>query len=344
MVDPGLALAVFAAIVLGAALLLWPRSGLVARLGTLLRLTERERMEDALKHLHEREYRELRATVESVAGALEVGRARAVRLVARLEALKLVHSDGQLVSLTDRGRSEALRILRSHRLWERYLADRTGVAPADWHDEAERREHTLSSSRVEALSASMGHPVYDPHGDPIPTASGRLPPHAGVTVAALKPGQVAAIIHLEDEPREVYEQLLAAGLAVGSKVQLVDATPERVRLAVDGQEHTLAPVVAANVTVAPLLREVTAPDQPVKTLASLGLGEAGVVQEISPACHGPQRRRLLDLGLVPGTAVRAELRGDETGPVAYRVREALIALRREQAELVRIEPHGTETA
>jgi len=344
VVDPGLALAVFAVMLLGAALLAWPRSGLIARLGTMLRLTERERMEDALKHLHEREYRELRATVESVAGALEIGRARAVRLVARLEALHLVHSDGQLVSLTDRGRSEALRILRSHRLWERYLADRTGVAPADWHDEAERREHTLTTSRVEALSAAMGHPVYDPHGDPIPTASGRLPPHAGVTVAALKPGQVAAIIHLEDEPREVYEQLLAAGLAVGSKVQLVEVTPERVLLAVDGQEHTFAPVVAANVTVAPLPREVSVPDQPMKTLASLGLGEVGVVREISPACHGPQRRRLLDLGFVPGTTVRAELRGSVTGPVAYRVREALIALRREQAELVRIDRHGTKIA
>jgi DtxR family Mn-dependent transcriptional regulator len=337
VVDPILALGVFAVVALVTALVAWPRTGVIAWMRAAARLTERERMEDALKHLHECEYRDLRATVESVAGALEMARAGAVRLVARLEALDLVHSDGALVRLTERGRSEALRILRSHRLWERFLADRTGIAPADWHAEAERREHSLTVSQVEALAASMGHPVYDPHGDPIPTESGKLPAHIGVGVATLRPGQVAAIVHLEDEPREVYEQLLAAGLAVGAKVQLIEAQPERVRLAVDGEEQALAPVVAANVTVAPLPRDEPVPERPVEHLASLRLGEVGVVREIAPGCPGPQRRRLLDLGFVPGTPVAAELGGSPAGPVAYRIRETLIALRRDQAALVRID-------
>jgi len=341
MVDPGLALVVFSVLVMVVGVLAWPRRGLVSRLGGVLRLTQRVRMEDALKHLHDCDYRGQSGSVDSIAGALEITRARSVRLVADLEAAGLVRSDGQRIALTDPGRSEALRLLRSHRLWERYLADRTGVAPADWHDEAERREHTLTEGRVEELSASMGHPVYDPHGDPIPTASGKLPPHIGTAVAALKPGRVATIVHLEDEPREVYEQLVAAGLAVGSKIQLLDVAPERVRLAVDGLEHALAPVVAANITVAPLLPEEHAPEGPLETLASLSPGEEATVTEISPACPPPQRRRLLDLGLVPHTVVRAELQGAATGPVAYRIREALIALRREQAEMVRIERAAT---
>ena len=337
MVDPGMALVVFAAVVLVVALLAWPRRGLVSRLGEILRLTQRVRMEDALKHLHDCDYRGQHGSVDSVAGALEIPRARSVKLVIELEAVGLVHSDGQELSLTEQGRSEALRLLRSHRLWERFLADRTGVAPADWHDEAERQEQTLTEGRVEELSASMGHPVYDPHGDPIPTASGKLPPHTGLAVAGLKPGTVATIVHLEDEPREVYEQLLAAGLAVGSKVQLLDIAPERIRIAVDGLEHALAPVVAANITVSLLVRDDQAIEGPIESLALLSPGEAAVVTEISPACPGPQRRRLLDLGLVPHTVVRAELQGAVTGPVAYRIREALIALRREQAEMVRIE-------
>ncbi|MGD8727807.1 MAG: iron dependent repressor, metal binding and dimerization domain protein, partial [Gemmatimonadales bacterium] len=336
MVDPGLALIVFAGIVLVVAALAWPRRGLVARLREFLRLTQRVRMEDAVKHLHEHDYRGQRGSVDNIAGALEITRARAVRLVAELEAAGLVRSEGQDLSLTDQGRSEALRLLRSHRLWERYLADRTGVAPADWHEEAERREHTLSEGRVEQLSASMGHPVYDPHGDPIPTASGKLPPHTGVSVAGLEPGRVGTIVHLEDEPREVYEQLIAAGLAVGSKVQLLDVAPERIRIAVDGMEHVLAPVVAANITVSPHRVDEGVLEGPFESLASLSPGEEAVVTEISPACPPPQRRRLLDLGLVPNTVVRAELKGTASGPVAYRVREALIALRREQAELVRI--------
>jgi DtxR family Mn-dependent transcriptional regulator len=337
MVDPGLALVVFTAVVLVVAALAWPRRGLVPRVGEFLRLTHRVRMEDALKHLHDCDYRGQHGSVDSIAGALEITRARSVKLVVDLQGAGLVRSEGQELSLSDQGRSEALRLLRSHRLWERYLADRTGVAPVDWHDEAERREHTLSEGRVEELSASMGHPVYDPHGDPIPTASGKLPPHTGVVVAALDPGGVATIVHLEDEPREVYEQLVAAGLAVGSKVQLLDVAPERIRIAVDGQEHALAPVVAANITVSPILRDVRAIEGPFESLALLAPGEEATVVEIAPACPGPQRRRLLDLGLVPNTVVRAELQGSMKGPVAYRIREALIALRREQAEMVRID-------
>ena len=337
MVDPGLALAVFAGIVAVAAIVLWPRKGLVPRLVRVVRLTRRVRMEDALKHLHDLDYRGRYGTLDSVAGALGIRHGRVVDLVAQLEALELVQSRGQELGITEQGRAEARRVLRSHRLWERYLADRTSVAPVDWHDDAERREHTISAGRAEELSASMGHPVYDPHGDPIPTASGQLPPRTGLTIAALAPGQTATIVHLEDEPREVYERLVAAGLAPGARLQLIDATPERVRLVVDGAEHLLEPVVAANITVARVSPEEPAAEITRTSLADLRPGESGVVQEIAPACPGPQRRRLLDLGLVPGTLVRAALRGAIAGPVAYDIRDALIALRREQAEMVRIE-------
>jgi len=65
--------------------------------------------------------------------------------------------------------------------------------------------------------------------------------------------------------------------------------------------------------------------------------QVGVVTEIAPSCVGPQRRRLLDLGFVPGTVIRAELQGALSGAVAYRVRDTLIALRADQAEQIRIE-------
>jgi DtxR family Mn-dependent transcriptional regulator len=305
----------------------------------LAALTERVRLEDAVKHLHDCDYRGQPASVESVAGALEVTRARAVGFVARLEALGLVRTSAERVVLTSVGRAEALRLLRSHRLWERYLADRTGLGPAEWHDEAERLEHRLSPTKVEALASSMGHPVYDPHGDPIPTAAGKLPPRAGFAVTALRPGQAASIVHLEDEPRAVFEQLVAAGLAPGMQVQLLDASAERVRLLADGRVHALEPVIATNITVAPT-EGLPEPAGPFETLADLETGDRVVVRDIAPVCQGPQRRRLLDLGLVPGTEVAVEFRGPLGEPIAYRIRGAVIALRREQAELVRIERDG----
>lgn len=340
MAEPVISLSAFALLAVVLLLALWPRRGLVARLRRVLQHTERVRLEDALKHVHDCEYRGTTCTAESVAGALEVSRQNATRLIARLLALHLVRTADGVVQLTDAGRREARRILRSHRLWERYLADRTGVPPADWHDEAERLEHTLDAHRVEELATAIGHPAYDPHGDPIPTADGALPPERGRPVGQLEEGQSGSVVHVEDEPRESFEQLAAMELVPGTRVRLLERSDDRVRLDVDGRECVLEPVVAANITVVPAAPEVAPPGR--ATLADLVPGAAGTVVEIAPQCRGPQRRRLLDLGFVPGTAVAAELTSAIPGPVGYRVRGALIALRPQQAALVRIDPRGTE--
>jgi DtxR family Mn-dependent transcriptional regulator len=343
MQNPATALLIFAAISAGVALLTWPRRGLLVRLYRLIRLTERVRIEDALKHLHNQEYLGKPASIETVAGALETSRARAVKLLAGLESRGLVRSDGSGLPLTDAGRAYARRVIRSHRLWERYLADLTSVKPGDWHDAAELREHTLTPDAVAELDARMGHPRYDPHGDPIPTESGELPPQSGVPLTALEAGQSGTIIHLEDEPREVYDQLAAAGLAPLMELQVLEATPSSLRFTADGSELTLVPVVASNITVQPRPTGAVASGSST-TLAQLRPGEAAKVVRISPLCRGAQRRRLLDLGVVPGTVVSAELEGAMRDPVAYEIRGALIALRRHQAEWIYVEtPSGDST-
>ena len=134
MVNPAIALILFGVLVGLLAVLFWPRRGFAVRLIQLLRMTERVRLEDALKHLYNCEYESREGTVESLAGALEISRGFAVRLVGRLEVLQLIRSDGHGLPLTEAGREYALRILRTHRLWERYLADRTNVSPVEWHE------------------------------------------------------------------------------------------------------------------------------------------------------------------------------------------------------------------
>lgn len=336
MVDPLLALLVFGALTVVGGLVFWPRRGLVPRLLGLFRLTERVRIEDILKHLYNCEYANRRGTVESVAGALEISRARAFQLLERLEALRLVKTEHHELTLTEDGRADALRIVRSHRLWERYLADRTSLRPAEWHEEAERLEHTLTPDAADQLAARMGDPRYDPHGDPIPTAQGVLPPHQGIPLTDLDTGDAAAIVHLEDEPKEVYDRLVQEGLSPQMQLQVTDATPEEVRFTVEGREHVLAPVVAGNVTVS-RVPSAEIIDESKSTLWDLEPGETAVVRQLSAACQGPQRRRLLDLGLVPGTEVTLELRSPLRDPVAYRVRGAVLAFRKHQAEWVQVD-------
>ncbi len=339
MADPALALVWFTIAAAVLLVLFWPRHGLAVRLTRVLRMTERVRIEDALKHSYNEEYSGRVTTVASLAGALEISRAMAVRLASRLETLELVHSSGEGLRLTEPGREYALRILRTHRLWERYLADRTNVSPTDWHDEAERLEHMLAVAEVDELAARMGHPVYDPHGDPIPTAKGELPPRTGVALTSLRAGDVGTIVHLEDEPREVFEKLVSADLAPLMRVELLDTSPDVIRFAADGEVRELEPVAATNITVLPLPTEEIGAG-PYEKLSSLRAGESATVVQIAHACQGPQRRRLLDLGVVPGTVITAELEGALRDPVAYRIRSALIALRRQQADWIYVDRTG----
>ncbi|NDJ54658.1 MAG: ferrous iron transport protein A [Chloroflexi bacterium] len=70
------------------------------------------------------------------------------------------------------------------------------------------------------------------------------------------------------------------------------------------------------------------------SLDQLKIGQAAIVQDLT--CQGLTRRRLMDLGILPGTRLVAELSSPLGDPTAYRVRDTLIALRRDQASLIEV--------
>jgi len=260
----------------------------------------------------------------------------AASLLADLEANQLIKTEGETFRLTPEGREYALHIIRSHRLWERYLADETGYEHESWHDRADFAEHSLTPEEADALAAELGHPTHDPHGDPIPTALGEMVPHGGNPLNTLPVDAPARIVHLEDEPEASYAQLVAEELSPGMIVRIIESSPSRIRFWADGEEHLLAPVVAANISVIPLPATIEPSIESGERLSALQLGETGEVLYISSSSRGTERRRFLDLGILPGTRISAELRSPSGDPTAYRVREALLALRKEQADTIRI--------
>ncbi len=327
--DPGTALAAFAAMALLSALLFWPRRGLVARVIKRLRTTDRVLTEDALKLLF---HRSSAVLPEELEAALALPRGRLERVLGRLLASGLITVHARELSLSESGRAYALHIVRAHRLWERYLADRTGVPIGQWHAEADHKEHVLSPAETEQLYERMGRPALDPHGDPIPSERGEMTELGGQPLARLGPGRSAEIVHIEDEPDESYQRLLDAGLSVGDRLTVTGSDAGSVRVRSAGRDSTLSLADAEGVTVRDV-EDVRAGSAPL-TLADADPGETVVVVGLAPACHGPERRRLLDLGIVPDTAITAEMTSALGEPIAYRVRGALIALRWHQASWV----------
>jgi DtxR family Mn-dependent transcriptional regulator len=311
----------------------WPRKGLLSLLARIRMLNQRVLLEDALKFLFDCEYKNDLCNMNSIAGNLNISADKAARLLQRLRDMNLITMKDQDLRLTDAGRSYSLRIIRVHRIWEKYLADQTGISQKDWHGEADYQEHLLTSEAADNLAAQMGNPVFDPHGDPIPSARGEMPVNKGRPLSSLKEGDIARIIHIEDEPASVYEQLVAQGLYPGMQVYVLDVDGGKIRFAADGDECVLIPMFASGITVE-LLPQREPRMQKYELLSSLQLGENAQVVGISPNCQGQQRRRLMDLGIVPGSMVKAEIKSASGDPVGYRVMGTTIGIRRYQADLI----------
>lgn len=334
MMEPLIALIIGLTLLFISWALLRPEKGLIARWQQNRQKTARVLREDALKHIH-RCFRAAHcATLESVAGALSISVNQAADVVADLEQRLLLERDGNQMGLTTAGEEAALHIIRAHRLWERYLSDKTGYDQMAWHAQAEQQEHELTPEAVNQLSAQLGYPSFDPHGDPIPTADGRLGQHGGIPIHQFRVGDTVRITHLEDEPEAVYAHIVAEDLHPGMVVQVAEVSATRVVFWGNGHEHIVAPIVAANITAVPVIKEAQLLQG--ERLDGLALGETAEVLSLSPACRGSERRRFLDLGLVPGTAVSAQFVSPSGEPTAYQIRGALIALRSDQAHKIHV--------
>ena len=220
-----------------------------------------------------------------------------------------------------------------HRLWENYLAEETGINEIDWHDEAEKVEHSMSKEEADLLSAKMGNPLFDPHGDPIPSTDGTIIQNKGSLLNTISSGEVVKIIHIEDEPKVIYQKLVDEGFYPGKELKVIENKDDEIIIAADGEEKVLAPLTASKVSVEEIA-ETNFLNIKTKTLMELKPGESGEVLNVAPNCRGQQRRRLLDFGIVPGAKISVHMNSPLNDPKAYLVKDTIVALRKNQAEKI----------
>lgn len=296
---------------------------------------EKTAIEDILKQLYHFENSGKDANISSLTGVLKFKDSLVIEVVKLMTISKLIYFEGDVLKLTKSGRDYSLRIVRVHRLWEKYLAEKTGIDKLEWHDRAEFMEHKLSLEETNSLASQLGNPVYDPHGDPIPTNSGKIAKVKGVALSSLAVNSIGKITHIEDEPDIIYKQIIAENIHIGSQIRVVENNTKRIVFYSEGEEFKLAPIVAANLTVAIL--DPTALDKEITLrLSSLQENETAKIVGISKESRGESRRRLLDLGFVKGTQISIDLMSPLRNPTAYLVKGTSIALRKDQASKILI--------
>jgi len=209
-------------------------------------------VEDYLKAIYALERADTSAATNEIASRLDIAPASVSGMVRRLADQGLVtHEPYRGVRLTDAGRSNALRLLRRHRILECYL---TQVLAYPWdrvHDEAERLEHAASDDLIERMAAALGHPTVDPHGAPIPTADGTVDERRHRSLAELDVGARGIVARVSDEDPEFLRYVGTLGLTPGVAVCVQGRAPfdGPITITVAGRAVSVGTFAAARVFI-----------------------------------------------------------------------------------------------
>jgi DtxR family Mn-dependent transcriptional regulator len=193
------------------------------------------------------------ASTKDVAARLSVSAASVSNMFVRLQEMGLVEYERYRgATLTQRGREEALRLVRRHRLIETFLLEHLGYSWEEVHEEAERLEHAVSDGFTERLAEFLDHPDHDPHGGPIPTADGSLAPDDSFPLSEAVVGQRVRIFEVSDENSPVLDYLGERDLVPGRHLSVREVRALDGVVTVedeDGESHALGESLARSVFV-----------------------------------------------------------------------------------------------
>ncbi|HET9123948.1 MAG TPA: metal-dependent transcriptional regulator [Solirubrobacteraceae bacterium] len=165
-------------------------------------------------------------STNAIADRLRVTPGSVSAMVKRLGELGLVeHAPYRGVSLSEAGRRVALEVMRHHRLLELYLVESLGLPWDRVHEEAEVLEHVLSEQLEEVISAKLGHPTLDPHGDPIPGPDLVIREAPTRSLSSLEPGDRGCFVRVSDSDPAMLRYLADHGIAPGARVEVLERQP-----------------------------------------------------------------------------------------------------------------------
>ena len=162
-----------------------------------------------------------RATTSALAAQLNLADASVTDMLKKLSERGLAtYERYQGAALTPGGRQMALKIVRRHRLWEMFLVRHLGYSWDKVHSEAERLEHVTSDEMEERLDRALDFPKTDPHGDPIPSASGTVPELDGMPLAEVPVGHAVEVRRVSDQDAEILQHASTLGIALKTPVRV----------------------------------------------------------------------------------------------------------------------------
>lgn len=160
-------------------------------------------------------------TTNELAAALQTRAASVTDMMKKLKAKKLLHYQPyQGFRLTPEGTRVALGIVRRHRLWEFFLAEKLKFSWDEVHEVAEDLEHVTNVKLINKLDEFLGYPRVDPHGDPIPDADGNIVHTNRICLTELPLNQAAYVSSVNDHSSRILEILEHKRIAIGTRLEV----------------------------------------------------------------------------------------------------------------------------
>mgnify|MGYP001095878825 CR=1 FL=1 len=261
--------------------------------------------------------------------------------------------------LTPEGERRAYYILRRHRLWEVFLVGKLGFEHIEAHEVACQLEHATPNLLADRLDAFLEYPGVNPQGEPIPRADGVFAARPQVTLASLSAGQQGHVVRCDvgDATRAFLDE---RGIRPGARLTVV-ATAEDGVLVQAGETHislarSLAEVIRVELGEAGSKHPAGTQPKPMSIskdeeesemqvkdettvyhvpLNTLRVGQRGVVVHVGG--KGPVKRRMMDMGLVPGSEVKVLRVAPLGDPIEFMVKGYSLSLRKSEAKAIEVE-------
>ncbi|MDP4263822.1 MAG: metal-dependent regulator [Bacteroidota bacterium] len=177
--------------------------------------------ENYIKAIFHLQHADGTVTTNELAGELRTKPASVTDMMKKLKIKKLVHYEAYHgFRLSNEGKKLALLIIRRHRLWEFFLAEKLRFSWEEVHAVAEDLEHVSSKKLIDKLDEFLGFPRFDPHGDPIPDSHGRIEASKQVCLQDLPLNKTATVGHVSDQSPAMLELLSHKKIGIGTKLEV----------------------------------------------------------------------------------------------------------------------------
>jgi DtxR family Mn-dependent transcriptional regulator len=173
--------------------------------------------------LHLQGERRGNTTVGEIARVLEVTPGTVTIMMRHLKERGLVSYEPRRgLSLKPRGITEAMKVVRRHRLIETFLVEVMGLDWSEVHEEAEILEHVISDRLLDRINEMLGEPTHDPHGDPIPDRNGVLAKDRAMPLVEAGGGRYR-VVRVSDEDSALLGWLNEKGVKIGEEYDVSDS-------------------------------------------------------------------------------------------------------------------------